>query len=137
MATDLYKTKRNLAAAIIHEFFEQRNIQQYYLRSQTDFQLGLAKTVNYRLRTLRYLDPQIWNIVPLEVKNSDTFEQLKTKIKSWNPTLCKKCSYSELMWSAFSRIWTDRIQSECSNIRTRITPNADTSHKVLGIVLVI
>ena len=68
MATDLYKTKRNLAAAIIHEFFEQRNIQQYYLRSQTDFQLGSAKTVNYRLRTLRYLDPQIWNIVPLEVK---------------------------------------------------------------------
>ena len=137
MATDLYKTKRNLAAAITHEFFEQRNIQQYYLRSQTDFQLGSAKTVNYRLRTLRYLDPQIWNIVRPEVKNSDTFEQLKKKIKFWNPTMCKKCSCSELMWSAFSRIWTDPIQSECSNIRTRITPNTDTSHKVLGIVLVI
>ena len=64
----------------------------------------------------------------------------------------KKCPYSELFWSAFSRIWneygTERyevslriqserrkiqtritakvslcIQSECAEIRTRITPN--------------
>ena len=37
LATGLYKTKENLAALIIHEIFEQRNIQ-YNLRSQTDFQ---------------------------------------------------------------------------------------------------
>ena len=48
--------------------------------------------------------------------------------------LCKKCPYSELFWSAFSRIWTEygeyyvflRIQSKCGKMRTRLTPNTDT-----------
>ena len=50
----------------------------------------------------------------------------------------EKCPYSELFWSAFSRIRTEygkihskygvslRIQSECGKMRTRITPNTDT-----------
>ena len=39
LATEMYKTNENLAALIIHEIFEQRNIQ-YNLHTQTDFQLG-------------------------------------------------------------------------------------------------
>ena len=35
------------------------------------------------------------------------------------PTLCKKCPYSECFWS------------ECGKIRTRKTPNTDTFHAVL------
>ena len=58
LATELYKTKGNLAPSIMHEIFEQRNIQ-YNLRSQTDFQLGSVKTVNCGLRPLRYLGPKI------------------------------------------------------------------------------
>ena len=59
LATELYKTKENLAAApIMHEIFEQRNIQ-YNLLPQTDFQLGSVKTVNCGLRALRYLGPKI------------------------------------------------------------------------------
>ena len=87
LATELYRTKVNLAAPIMHEIFEQRNIQ-YNLRSQIDFQLGSLKTVNCRLRALRYLGPKIWNIVPFEIKNSKTLEQFKMKIKSWKPTHC-------------------------------------------------
>ena len=75
LATELYKTKENVAAPIMHEIFEQRNIQ-YNLRSQTDFQLGSVKTVNCGL----------WNIVPFEIKNSETLAQFKMKIKSWKPT---------------------------------------------------
>ena len=67
VATELYKTKENLAARIMHEIFEQRDIQ-YKLRSQIDFQLGSVKTVNCALRALRYLGPKIWNIVPFEIK---------------------------------------------------------------------
>ena len=77
----------------MHEIFEQRNIQfQYNLRSQTDFQLGSVKTVNCGLRALRYLGPKIWNIVPFEIKNSETLVQFKPKIKSWKPTHpCNLC----------------------------------------------
>ena len=69
----------------MHEIFEQRNVQ-YNLRSQTDFQLGSVKTVNCGLRALRYLGPKICNIVPFEIKISETFGQFKMKIKSWKPT---------------------------------------------------
>ena len=84
LAIELYKTIKHLAAPLMHEIFEQRNIQ-YNLRSQTDFQLGSVKTVNCGLRALRYLGPKIWNIVPFEIKNSETLAQFKMKIKSWKP----------------------------------------------------
>ena len=47
---------------------------------------------------------------------------------SW--TLPKKCPYSELLWSVFSRIWTEYgeicFQSEFGKIRSRMTQNTDT-----------
>ena len=55
--------------------------------------------------------------------------------------LRKKCPYSELFCSAFSRIglnteryWTEywtRIQSKCGKIQTRITPNMNTFYAVV------
>ena len=54
-----------------------------------------------------------------------------------NPTISlhEKCPYSKLLWSVFSRLWTEygvsvRIQSECEKMRTRITPNKDTFYAV-------
>ena len=38
-----------------------------------------------------------------------------------NKTLLKKCPNSELLWSPFSRFW-----SECGKMRARITLNTDT-----------
>ena len=55
------------------EIFEQKNIQ-YNLRSQTDFQLGAVKTVNCGLRALIYLGLKTWNLVPLEIENSEALE---------------------------------------------------------------
>ena len=53
--------------------------------------------------------------------------------------LRKKCRYLELFWPVFSCIRTEygeysvslRIQSECREMQTRITPNMDTVHAVL------
>ena len=42
----------------------------------------------------------------------------KNDAESERLALRKKCPYSELFWSAFSR-----IQSECRKMGTRITPN--------------
>ena len=57
--------------------------------------------------------------------------------------LSKKCPYSELFWSAFSRIWTEygemlrispysvRMGENAGKMRTRITPNIDTLYVVI------
>ena len=53
-------------------------------------------------------------------------------------SLCEKCPYWELFWSAFSHIRNEyveislRIQSECGKMQTRITPNTDTFYAVLS-----
>ena len=53
-------------------------------------------------------------------------------------TLREECPYSELFWSAFSRIWTEygeilRISPysvRMREMRARITPNTDTIYTV-------
>ena len=61
----LYKVKSNLSTHLMSEIFNLRNID-YNLRSQTDFKQGRrVNTVNYGLKSLRYLAPKIWDIIPL------------------------------------------------------------------------
>ena len=64
---------------------------------------------------------------------------MKTLIRS-KPTFRKKCPHSELFWSVFPTFGMNtercrvsvRIQCECGKMRTRITPNMDSFHAVLG-----
>ena len=49
------------------EIFDLRNID-YNLRSQIDFKQGLVNTVNYDLKSLRYLAPKTWDTIPLEIE---------------------------------------------------------------------
>ena len=57
LTMELYKTKQNLAATMMHKISEQKNIQNN-LRSQTGFQLELVNTINCGLRALRYFGPK-------------------------------------------------------------------------------
>ena len=66
------------------ELFNLRNIDNDF-RSQTDFQLGPIYTTGYGLRSLKNLSPKIWNIVPIDIRNSDSLSEFTTKIKSWKP----------------------------------------------------
>ena len=58
------------------EIFNLRNIE-YYLCSQTDFKHGPVNMVNYGLKSLRYLAPKIWDIIPLEIRNSGSLAEFK------------------------------------------------------------
>ena len=72
------------------------------------------------------------------------YEQYAVKIMkiliSSKPTFRKKCPHSELFWSVFPTFGMNtercrvsvRIQCECGKMRTRITPNMDSFHAVLG-----
>ena len=69
------------------EIFNLRNID-YNLLSQNDFKQGPLNTMNYDLKSLRYLAPKIWDIIPLEIKNSGSLTEFITNIKSWIPKHC-------------------------------------------------
>ena len=89
LGTELYKVKNNLPTHLMSEIFDLVNID-CYLRSQTDFKQGPVNKVNYGLKSLRYLAPKIWNIIPLEIRNSSSPAKLITNIKSWIPDKTRK-----------------------------------------------
>ena len=70
LSIELYKVKHNLSNQVMSELFNLRNIN-YDFRSQTDFKLRPIYTTAYGLRFLKYFAPKIWNIVPIDIRNSD------------------------------------------------------------------
>ena len=79
--------KHNLSNQVMSELFNLRNIN-YDFCSQTDFELGTIYTTAYGVRSLKYFAPKIWNIVPIDIRNSDSLSEFTTKIKSWKPVTC-------------------------------------------------
>ena len=57
------------------EIFNLRNID-CNLRSQTDFKQGPVNTVNYGLKSLRYLAPKIWDIILLKLETRVALQNL-------------------------------------------------------------
>ena len=84
LSIELYKVKLNLSNQVMSGLFNLRNIN-YDFRSQTYFELRPIYTTAYGLRSLKYFAPKIWNIVSIDIRNSDSLSEFSTKIKSWKP----------------------------------------------------
>ena len=92
LSIELYKVKHNLSNQVMSELFNLRNINYDFL-SQTDFKLRPIYTTAYGLRSLKYFAPKIWNMVPIDIRNSDSLSEFTTKIKSWKSVTypCNLC----------------------------------------------
>ena len=98
--------------------------------------LFLRKRVKYCLNIWRSMERQKTDFLEKEIGNQKVLFHIPYHIfhpifyilpnSCWWNALRKKCPYSELFWSVFSR-----IQPECRKIWTRITPNTDTFHTVM------
>ena len=53
------------------ELFNLQNIN-YDFHSQTDFEVGPIYTTAYGVRSLKYFAPKLCNIVPIDIRNSDS-----------------------------------------------------------------
>ena len=78
LSIELYKVHHNHNQTKLSELFNLRNIN-YDFRSQTDFELGSIYTTAYGLRSLKHFTPKIWNIVPIDIRNSDSLSEFTTK----------------------------------------------------------
>ena len=77
----------NLSPSIIAELFEQRN-ENYNLRNNNPFTIPAVRTVHHGSESISFLGPKIWNILPDNIKNAESLNVFKTKIKSWKPETC-------------------------------------------------
>ena len=87
LGIELYKIKNNLSTHLMSEIFNLRN-RDCYMHSQTDFIQSHVIMVNYGLKSLRYLAPKVWDIIPLEIRNSGSLTEFISNIKSWIPKHC-------------------------------------------------
>ena len=88
LVTEIYKVKNGIAPEIMKDIFELQN-PSYNLRSTCNqFRRENIKTVHYGLQSVRYLGPKIWELVPNNIKYSNSLSKFKKLIKSWKPEAC-------------------------------------------------
>ena len=78
LGRELYEARNIISRHIMNELFEERNIL-YNLRSHTDFTTGPICNVNNGLKSLKYLGPKLWNIIPPDIRNSGNTEEFAKK----------------------------------------------------------
>ena len=87
-ACGMFKLKRDLAPELIKELILPNRQRRYGLRNNSDFAIPMVKSFHKGLESLSYLGPKIWELLPPEIKETESFSQFKAKIKKWKPENC-------------------------------------------------
>ena len=90
--TEIYKFLNSLSPPIMNEVF-QINEYPYNLRNPRILVSKHKSTIKYGIDTIAYKGSQIWQDIPLEVRNSESLSIFKSKIKQIHSLscLCKIC----------------------------------------------
>lgn len=88
LAMEMYKVVHGLTIGTLAEFFTRNQSDGPYLRSESDFKQPQVRTELKGKNSIRYLGPLIWNSIPIEIKNTESFEDFKRLIKKWKPENC-------------------------------------------------
>ena len=70
------------------QYFKNKKILAYNLRSQTDFVRDCVHTPRYSLTSLSYFAPKVLDMIPSEIKNINSLQKFKTEIRKWAPENC-------------------------------------------------
>ena len=87
LAIELFKVKRNLSSSLLSNIFPTRSIS-YNLKSQTDFIRSNTSTSQYGLNSMRCFASRVWQMIPMEIKNSVSIVSFKEKIRKWESSSC-------------------------------------------------
>ena len=87
LATEIFKIKNNMAPEILSEIFQSRT-SSYNLRKNSSFYVRKVYSVYHATESLSFLVPKIWELVPEDIKQSESLDIFKSKIKHWVPLRC-------------------------------------------------
>ena len=88
LAIEMFKTYTGMAPQIMNEVFPRNYILNYNLRRHPEFASRAINTVHYGSESLSFLGPKIWEMLPVDLKNSDSLDSFKSGIKNWRPQEC-------------------------------------------------
>ena len=85
----MIKHKRDMVPELIKELILPNKKHRYELRKNPDFAVPSVKSVHKDLESLSDLGPKISELLPLDIKETETFSQFKAKIKKRNSQNCR------------------------------------------------
>ena len=85
LATEMYKVRKGLSAAVITELFEYKQEHYYNPINNAEFAIPAIRTVYHGSESISYLGPKI---LPDRLKNANSLETFKSEIKKWKPDNC-------------------------------------------------
>ena len=95
LATVMYKVMKGIGPAFMEEIFAKKpkrthdNACANTRLKSTFYSTANPKKVNSGMETLRCLDPNVWDTIPIKLRPVvDTLPLFKMKIKNWIPTIC-------------------------------------------------
>ena len=62
--------------------------QHYNFRQNQDFRTRSVKSVYHGSKSISYLGPKMWEIVPAMIKETNSFNSFKIEIRKWVPQSC-------------------------------------------------
>ena len=87
LATEMFKIHWGLSPDIVREIIVPK-ISLYDLRRNNTFERRQVHSVYHGTESLSVLGPKIRDLVPLELKQLESLEVFKLKIKKWIPFEC-------------------------------------------------
>ena len=72
----------------MNEVFPRNYALNYNLRRHPEFASRTINTVHYGSESRSSLGPKICEMLPLDLKNSDSLDSFKSGIKNWRPQEC-------------------------------------------------
>ena len=82
LVTEIYKFENGLPPPIMNDiFFSRQNI--YNLRKFQELSTSTRNTVDFGTETITYRGPQLWDLIPDNIKSEPTLELFKNKIRKW------------------------------------------------------
>ena len=83
----MYKVENNIAPEIMKERFAPK-ICPYDLRDANSFKRRRVNSIWRGTESVSCLGPKIWDFVAYEIKESESLNAFKFKIKKWVPERC-------------------------------------------------
>ena len=81
LAIEIYKVKMGISAKIKSEIFRFSKNFVYSLRSGVQFEKPSINTVPFGSKSTVYLGAKIWELIPENIKSSESVDIFKSKVK--------------------------------------------------------
>ena len=111
LAIELYKVVNGFSPGIMKDAFPLDENSFYNTRNKTTFHSRHIRTVHFRSETLSHLAPEIWELVPEEIKKLESLASSKNAIKNGNRQIVL-VAYAEHVYFRLSLCNYFIIQSE-------------------------